>query len=249
MSLENPSPSDPCIVPGVEPFLNELQQPVTVQVHHDCDPLRGQVEEFIRSVFLASYGARLTAFHPTLLSFASGPRLRAAVGFRGGAQGPMFAEQYLRKPAENLIADHWQQPAARERIVEVGNLALASGGEARWLIAAVTAFLHACDYRWVVFTAVRPLFNAFQRLGLVPIRLAPAHPSRLPGGGRDWGSYYQQRPVVCVGDIRSGIRKLGGVLGDSQPLLHRLLQDCFRQASTAGCGPNMTREMARGYVQ
>ncbi len=245
MSLENPRPSDPCIVPGVEPFLNELQQPVSVQIHSGDDPLRRQVEEFIRSVFLASYGAKLTVFHPTLLSFASGPRLRAAVGFRGGAQESMFAEQYLRKPIESLIADHWQQPTARERVVEVGNLALASAGEARWMIAAVTAFLHACDYRWVVFTAVRPLFNAFQRLGLAPIRLAPADPARLPHGGRDWGSYYEQRPVVCVGDIRSGIRKLGGVLGDSQPLLHRLLQDCFRQASTVGCKPQTAQEYAQ----
>ncbi len=212
MSLENPCPSDPCILAGVEPFLNELQQPVSVEIHSGDDPLRSQVEGFIRSVFLATYGAKLNAFHPTLLSFATGPRLRAAVGLRGGLEGPMFAEQYLRNPVESLIAVHWQQPAARERVVEVGNLALTAAGEARWLIAAVTAFLHACGYRWVVFTAVQPLFNAFQRLGLMPIQLAPADPARLPDGGCDWGSYYDRRPVVCAGDIRSGIRKLGGVL-------------------------------------
>jgi hypothetical protein len=236
---------DPCVVPGIQPLLNELQQPVSVGVHGAHDPHRGPVEHFIRWVFLRSYGARLSSFYPTLLSFRTGEHLRAAVGFRDAVQGPTFAEQYLPAPAEVMIGSHWNQAVDRTQVVEVGNLALAGPGEARWLIAAVTTFLHACGYRWVLFTAVRPLFNAFQRLGLNPIQLGPADASRLPDGGRDWGSYYDERPVVCVGDIQSGHGKLSSFVSEHQPMLHALLNEAFNRASPQGCGFDTIMESAR----
>jgi len=230
MNAERPRNADPCVVPGIQPLLNELRQAVSIRAHTALTPQRAGVEHFIRSVFFDSYGAMLGALYPTLLSFSSADGLRAAVGVRHGTEGPLFAEQYLSASAETLLASHWDQPASRFQLVEVGNLALAGPGEARWVIAAMTCFLHACGYRWVLFTAVRPLFNAFQRLGLRPIQLAEADPTRLPDGGRVWGSYYQERPVVCVGDIRSGYRKLGSSMSESQPLLRTLLNDAFREA-------------------
>jgi hypothetical protein len=228
MSLE--TLPDPCVLPGVQPLVNELRQAMSMQVHEAQDPARAPVEQFIRQVFLGSYGARLGSLYPTLLSFRSGDTLRGAVGLRDAGQGPLFAEQYLQAPAETLIAAHWGQQTARSRLVEVGNLALAGPGEARWLIAAVTTFLHACGYRWVLFTAVQPLVNAFARLGLSPVQLADADPACLPDGGRDWGRYYDQRAAVCVGDIRSGYRKLSGFVSTHQPMLHALLKEAFHQA-------------------
>jgi hypothetical protein len=65
---------------------------------------------------------------------------------------------------------------------------------------------------------------------LNPIRPTEADPARLPDGGRDSGSDYRQQPVVCVGDIRSGYRKLRSPASESQPLLRALLNDTFRQA-------------------
>lgn len=235
MSRVSSQHPDPCIVPSVQPLLNELQQPVAVRVHSLQDERRDPVEQFIRQVFLRSYGARLSGFYPTLLSFNADESIRAAVGLRDAVNGELFAEQYLSSPADALIESHWHQPVARERLVEVGNLALASPGEARWLIAAVTTFLHGCGYRWVLFTAVRPLFNAFQRLGLNPVQLAPANPARLPGGGSEWGRYYDGHPVVCVGDIRSGYRKLTSAVSESQPRLHALLAAAFAQACPPWC--------------
>ena len=221
-------PSDPCLVPGVQPLLSELKQPVSVWVHCPDDPQRGPVEDFVRRVFLRHYGATLSGTYPTLLSFNTGRRLRAAVGVRAAAGGSTFAEYYLPGPAERLIAARWNQPVARSRLAEVGNLALASPGDARWLIAAVTTFLHARGYRWVLFTAIRPLFNAFRRLGLNPVALGPANPARLPDGGRDWGSYYDGGPVVCVGDVQAGYAKLSRSVRDGQPMLRRLLGDAVR---------------------
>lgn len=236
MSLENLRASDPCVVPGVQPFLNELHTPISVQVHEYDDPRRVPVEDFIRNVFRHCYGARLDSFYPTLLAFSSDARLRAAVGVRGAVHGPLFAEQYLSAPAGTLIARRWGRHIDRARLVEVGNLALAGPGETRWVIAAVTTFLHARGYRWVLFTAVPALFNAFRRLGLNPIRLGTADPSCLPDHGRDWGSYYDEHPVVCVGDIQSGYRKLSGVAAHSRPLLYTLLGQAFARATEPRIG-------------
>lgn len=236
---------DPCLMPGVQPLINELQEAVSIRAHESEDPARPVVEGFIRQVFLNSHGARLGSLYPTLLSFRSGETLRGAVGVRGAGLGPLFAEQYLPAAAETLITAQWGRPTARDQLVEVGNLALGGPGEARWLIAAVTTYLYACGYRWVLFTAVRPLVNAFARLGLTPVQLADADPARLPDGGRDWGRYYDQRPAVCVGDIHSGYRRLNGFVSSHQPMLHALLDDAFHLAHGAaeadgerrGCAP------------
>jgi len=225
---------DPCVIPGLPPYLKELPQPVSIQVHATGKPRREAVEGFIRQAFSRHYGARLNSLYPTLLSFHGEGGLRAALGCRAADQGPLFAEQYLDAPAEQLVESHWNQPTRREQLVEVGNLALANPGEARWVIAAVTTYLHACGYRWVLFTAVLPLINAFQRLGLRPVPLVTADPARLPDGGRDWGSYYRQQPQVCIGDIQAGQRKLSRMVNtNSRPMLYALLDEALRQASPA----------------
>jgi len=94
---------------------------------------------------------------------------------------------------------------ARASIVEVGNLTEAEAGDARIAIIAATAFLYAAGYRWVVFTGVSRLRNAFRRLGLEPKELVEADDSRLSEDERrSWGSYYSGHPIVCFGDIRLG---------------------------------------------
>jgi len=90
--------------------------------------------------------------------------------------------------------------------VEVGNLAAASAGMARALIPQLARHLHRLGYRWVAFTATRALRNSFHRLGLRPLPIAPADPSRLQDGGASWGSYYSQEPQVMAGRIALGLR-------------------------------------------
>jgi hypothetical protein len=89
----------------------------------------------------------------------------------------------------------------------------------------MTMFLYAAGYRWVLFTAVKPLYNAFQRLGLKPIQIAKPDPGRLPEGGSNWGSYYRAGPLVCAGDIEAGYEKLSAFVSQRQPMLSALLQE------------------------
>lgn len=236
MKSDSSALESPCVVAGVEPFLAELQQPVRLHVLDAGHPSRPMPERFVRQVYHRHYGADIQSFYPTLLAFTSHAELRAVVGVRACREAPLFSEQYLDTPVDRLIAGHWEEPVGRDRIVEVGNLALANPGQARWVIAAVTLYLRSAGYRWVLFTAVTPLVNAFHRLGLNPIRLAPADPERLEDRGRHWGRYYDSRPHVCAGDIEAGYRKLCGSGAARHPRLAALFEQAERQA--AGLPPS-----------
>jgi hypothetical protein len=218
---------------GVEPLLAELPVPIHARNVGLGHPLRPCLQSFVREAFRREHAAEIYSFHPNLLSFAAGGALRAVVGYRDSLQTPLFAEQYLDQSAHELASSRLGLEVRREQLVEVGNLALADPGNARWVIAASTAFLAAAGYRWVLFTANRNLANAFQRLGLTPLALATANPHRLPDRGMSWGSYYAAGPSVYVGDIQAGCRKLltGGY--HSRPNLHALLHACQRLGAQA----------------
>ena len=237
MSQASVFPASPsCVVPGVQPILTELRESVSTQFRGELDIDRTGVEQFIHDVFKKTYGAELHDFYPNLLAFATGALTRGAVGYRDGLVKPLFSEQYLDSPAESVIGVHLDQAVDRRHLVEVGNLALAERGEVRWVIAAMTVFLYAAGYRWVLFTAVKPLYNAFQRLGLEPVQIAKPDPRRLPEEGSNWGSYYQAGPVVCAGDITAGYQKLVASVSQRQPLLNGLLQEAFAHGAKTRIG-------------
>ncbi|WP_058833596.1 thermostable hemolysin [Luteimonas abyssi] len=168
-------------------------------------PARAEVEAFIAHVYRARYDARLHDFLPHLLAFRdTDGRLRAAVGLRFGAEGPLFVEQYLDGSAQTMIAARTAAGVARSELVEVGNLAALRGGDARALIVQLAPALHQARLRWVLFTATRQLRNAFDRLHLRTVVLAAAERARLADGATDWGRYYDVQPQVLFGDLAAG---------------------------------------------
>jgi hypothetical protein len=219
---------NPCIVAGIRPLLTELRDPVRIHCRGQHDAGRRPLEDFIYRAFRQSYGAELRGFYPNLTAFTTGGRIRGVVGYRNGVAQPLFSEQYLDTPVEKVMATHLNQIVERRHVVEVGNLALTGTGEARWVIATMTVFLQAAGYRWVLFTAVKPLFNAFQRLGLKPVQIAIPDPKRLPDGGSHWGSYYDAGPMVYAGNIEAGYKKLVAHVMQGTPRLHALMQEAQR---------------------
>jgi hypothetical protein len=161
---------------------------------------RQALERFIAERFRLCYGARVDYFCAHLLGMcdASG-RLLAAAGYTAAASGALFLEHYLERPVEELLAGAAGKAVPRSDIAEVGNFAAAAAGMGRSLIPALGRYLHALGYRWVVFTATRGLRNAFRRLDLEPLLLAPALPTRLPDRGAAWGTYYAHDPSVMGG--------------------------------------------------
>ena len=101
--------------------------------------------------------------------------------------------------------------STRSAIVEVGNLAANDTGSARLSIIAITYLLAMGGLEWVTFTGNIGLVNSFHRLGLKPVTLCAADPERLGDERQHWGSYYESKPWVHVGNIRAGFIHLRNI--------------------------------------
>lgn len=179
-------------------------------VLHECVGAdRTRTEEVIRSRFRKSYGADLHTLMPRLFTMADPDgELICAFGLREAAKERLYMEQYLDQPVERAIAELACRSVSRSQVIEVGNLA-SIPGNARSMIVTLTRYLYHADFHWVVFTGVIALRAAFSRLGLKPVILAAAEPSRLdPADLAKWGGYFAAAPQVMAGDIRSGYRML-----------------------------------------
>lgn len=183
---------------------------------------RTKAEVFVREVFFRAYLARLTSFYPLLMGMSYPDGEYAAVaGIRPAGGEALFSEHYLDKPIEEILG------VDRRKIVEIGNLAPATVGQARWLICTLTAFLMGAGFTHVVFTAVPRLQNAFRRMGLPLTKHADACQEQLPEEhSGDWGTYYQSKPAVYSGDIRVGDRAFRNTR-ETDPELYAVSQRAF----------------------
>lgn len=195
-----------------------------VEIVRQGAPERSEVENFIRASFAAAYGARLHHFLPELMRVRDAHRvLLAALGLRTAGSAALFLEQYLEIPIERALAATLDRDVARAGLVEVGNLAVAHAGGTRWLIAALTAYLKGAGLDWAVFTAVPALRNAFARMGIELVAIAPADPRRLAAAERaQWGRYYETGPWVMAANVHRSFDSLTAFLrrtGDRYRLL------------------------------
>ncbi|MGW8461394.1 thermostable hemolysin [Pseudomonas sp. CLCA07] len=169
------------------------------------EPRRRLFEDFIQQRFRKTHGADIRHFMPELfgMSNASG-ELCAVAGIRMASLGQLFLERYLDDSIDPLISAAAGCPVGRAGIVEVGNLAASDTGSARMSIIAITYLLAMGGLEWVAFTGNVGLVNSFHRLGLKPVTLCAADPERLGDERHHWGSYYESKPWVHVGNIRAG---------------------------------------------
>ena len=174
-----------------------------------CGPERADAERFIAQAYERAYQARVTQFLPTLAGVFRGPELLAACGLREASQGEFFLETYLDHPIEQRLADLTHAPVGRNRIVEVGNLAIARPGAARVLISLLTEHLTASRAEWAVFTAVPALRNNFRALRIPLLVVEPARAERLEPHAREgWGTYYECAPAVSAVRVAEAAKAL-----------------------------------------
>jgi len=177
--------------------------PVQVELLERDAPARGEVEAFIHAHYATAYGADVRHFLPHLMVLrGDNQELLAALGFCSAYRSPLFLERYLNDSVEAALSGKLRRALVRSGLVEVGNLVTAHAGGARWLIAALTAYLQAVGSDWAVFTAVRELRNAFARLGVGLVPLARADGERLhPDERGQWGEYYRADPMVVAAGV------------------------------------------------
>lgn len=174
-------------------------------------PRRQEAENFIRRIFRDRHGAFVRSFAPNLLLLEEHRRVIAAAGWRGADEEPLFLERYLDEPVESLLERLTGLRLPRERLVEVGHLASDKAGGSVQVILSLARHLAQSGYEWVVFTATGELVRIFTKLGLPLLALAKADPARLGEQARDWGNYYDTRPVVVAGRIRLALDRIGAL--------------------------------------
>lgn len=208
--------------------------PVCIDILDEGASGRPMAQAFIHEQYARAYGADIRHFLPRLMCLRSEMgELRGALGFRRARGEQLFLEHYLDLPIERALHAATGQAVDRFSLVEVGNLAVASAGGARWLIAALTSYLKAAGYDWAVFTAVTALRNAFEKLGVRLAYLAPATLARLAEPERaQWGRYYDTRPQVVAANVHQSFAALSRSLdSDSE---RRTLQAMWNHAFATG---------------
>ena len=175
-----------------------------INVRHTVigSPHRAEAEAFIANVFQRYYAAEVGSFAPNLMLLEQGQRITAVAGWRCAGTERLFLENYLDVPIEVAVSRLAGKPIDRRQIVEVGNLAADRRGGSIDVIMTLATHLDQLGFEWVTFTATDQLIGIFTRLGLPPLALAPADPTRLGNDARRWGSYYATNPVVVAGRIR-----------------------------------------------
>lgn len=180
---------------------------IACQIRAYCQwhPQRKQVERFIAERFHASHGAHIHQFMPVLVALETHEgELLALAGLRNAQHEALFLEHYLAQPIERVVSQQAGLEVRRQNVVEVGNLAAVKPGYTRYLFAALTDLLSSWGFQWLACTGIASVINIFHRLGMNPVRVAPALAEKIPGGGHGWGSYYQKDPQVMVGSIEKG---------------------------------------------
>jgi Thermostable hemolysin len=156
--------------------------------------------EFIRANFAEHYQARIHVTPSTLVALQNARGETTAVsGLRYGASEKFFLEQYLDGPVEDYLGS--DDEVDRSRIVEICNLTAPTPGQVRYLMIALTTYLHSAGFQWVVCTAIGSLCNTLSRMSLTPVVLGMADPTRLGDAAADWGSYYAKSPRVIAGHL------------------------------------------------
>lgn len=172
-------------------------------------PERSKVEEHIAQRYEKAFHAQLSEFMPVLLAvYGEHDELLSACGFRVASEEPLFLEQYLTKPADELMSDVFQLPVSRHSLIEIGQLASFSQGSAPQHFFLLSQYLLEQGYQWCIFTATDPLHAMMHRLGLTPIQLSLASADHVPNAEKIWGSYYQHQPRVCGGQLLAGYQQL-----------------------------------------
>ena len=165
------------------------------------------LEAFTLGAFARVHGAHVHSFMPTLLGLRGQRRgICGTAGFRMASAEPLYLENYLDRPIEELIHARTGMHADRNQIVEVGNLAGASCRAACHLVALLPRYLLDRDQRWIVFTATSAVRSILQRFDAPVFELGIARQDRVANGPDTWGRYYQTDPRVMAGFLPAGAR-------------------------------------------
>jgi hypothetical protein len=167
--------------------------------------LRGGYEQLIRSRYALAHGAELVEFMPNLLGcIGEDDQPLAVLGYQSAVAGPLFLEQYLDSPIEQMLRSRGDAVGSaarldRHRIVEVGNFASRDRAATLELLQQLPGFLAREGFDWLVFTGTPQVCALVAGFGAPLLDLGKADPARLQSDTARWGRYYESVPRIMAG--------------------------------------------------
>lgn len=169
-------------------------------------PGREEAERFIQQAYRRIFGAELNSFYASIVCLHdSRDRIVGAVGARHAEGQALFTEQYLKRPAEELISEQLGRQVTRNRVVELGNLSVARPALTYPFISMIGAWLQGYSVDWLLFSLTDSLRRLFGRSGIPMLDLGAADRSLLYPSGDDWGSYYSRDPRVMAAPLERSL--------------------------------------------
>lgn len=179
----------------------------SIALHNAVSVQRLDTQRFVQERYEAIYSAQVKQFLPLLMTTWSEEGIQGVLGLRPGVLGDFFVESYLDRPIEVIASEFKGCTVDRARIIETGNLA-GSRGSSQLMFIVLTQVLYRAGFHWVSFTATAQVNALLHRLGFNPQVICEADPRRLDDEGRSWGSYYDNKPCVVLGDVQQAYATL-----------------------------------------
>jgi hypothetical protein len=162
---------------------------------------RAELQAYIAMCFQRAYQAEVSEFAPLLLELSCAGSISGVAGLRPAASEPLFLEQYLDVPVEQVASRVAGQPVNRDEIVELCNLAALRPGACQLINIMLAAVLHAAGYRYASLAGTAQLERILCKQSFALIPVASADPARLGVAAAQWGSYYAASPKVLLVDL------------------------------------------------
>ena len=174
-------------------------------LHRTGSPDRGDIEHYIREVFAQAYGAEVAGFAPFLISMRCAGNISAAAGIRPAGSAPLFLEQYLDNPIEQVLSSRYGKTIGRHEIFELANLAALRPGVSQLIYLITAGVMARTGLDYVVFAGTKQVAKGVSKLGFCVESIVAADPARLGAAAESWGSYYENKPHVMVLDLRKSM--------------------------------------------
>lgn len=168
-------------------------------------PERKQVETYISTKYQEMHKATLSHFSSTLFVGEFKHETQVAIGIEPLKSHQVFLEQYLVQPIEQTLKKLVQRDVAREKIIEIGNLASQNMEYAKMMVAFLVFYLTIAEVEWAVCTGTIAVRYVLQQMGLHFHVLEKANPEVLGNAQKQWGNYYQQKPLVLAINVADAL--------------------------------------------
>jgi len=174
--------------------------PGRFRVADSASPVRAELEQAIHHAYGQHFGAQVAGFMPYLASYLSDEG-QGVLGFRPADEGRLYLESYLELPIESLLGQIMHRPVDRSTVVEVGQFAVDDRRVVGMLFRELVPFLRGQGYKWICFTATHKIRRLLEKSGLRGLVIATAREDAVRGEADQWGSYYDNDPLVVVGRL------------------------------------------------